>query len=266
MRSLMVRRTALAASAAALALLATACGGSSDSDSSGSSDKAGDGKTAQADKTPSAAPAKALTADELEKAALTQADVKSGKVTTKVPAADDVAQDKVKADDEACAPLAYLQAGSYVGEPAATVKRSWLGDAQKPEAGAKPEDAMLAALNRAKVVATLASYEDGGAEQAMKELNTAATKCADGFSYAMGSDKVKIVKVATTDAPQGADEALAVTATMDAEGVKAPVKGVVVRKGATLAYFPAFNLASAASGKDFDFPAELVDAQLAKLK
>ncbi|MGX4690369.1 hypothetical protein [Streptomyces sp. JNUCC 63] len=263
MRSLLVRRTALAASAAALALLATACGGSSDSDSA---DKAGDGKTAQADKTPSAAPAKALTADELEKAALTQADVKSGKVTTKVPAADDVAQDKVKTDDAACAPLAYLQAGSYVGKPSATLKRSWLGDAQKPKAGAKPEDAMLAALDRAKAVVTLASYEDGGAEQAMKDLNTAATKCAGGFSYTVGSDKVKIVKVATADAPQGADEALAVTTTMDAEGVKAPVKGVVVRKGATLAYFPAFNLASAASGKDFDFPTEIVDAQLAKLK
>ncbi|MFE9169856.1 hypothetical protein ACFYNZ_10080 [Streptomyces kebangsaanensis] len=263
MRSPVVRRTALAASAAALALLATACGGSSDGDSK---DKAGDGKTTQAEKTPSAAPAKALTADELEKVALTQADVKSGKVTTEVPAADDVAQDKVKADDAACAPLTYLQAGSYVGEPAATVKRSWLGDAQKPKAGAKPEDAMLAALDRAKVVVTLASYEDGGAEQAMKDLNTAATKCAGGFSYAVGGDKVKIVKVATEGAPQGADEALAVTTTMDAEGVKAPVKGVVVRKGATLAYFPAVNLASMAGGKDFDFPAELVDAQLAKLK
>jgi hypothetical protein len=50
------------------------------------------------------------------------------------------------------------------------------------------------------------------------------------------------------------------------DGVKSPVKTVVVRKGATLAYVPAVNLASAASGKDFDFPTEIVDAQLAKLK
>ncbi|MFF3909202.1 hypothetical protein ACFYZJ_25175 [Streptomyces sp. NPDC001848] len=43
------------------------------------------------------------------------------------------------------------------------------------------------------------------------------------------------------------------------------MKGVVVRKGATLAYFPAIDLASPATGKDFDFPTEIVDAQLAKL-
>lgn len=261
----MVRRTALAASAAALALLVTACGGSSD-DGGDSSDKAGGDKTAQADKTPSAAPAKPLTADELEKAALTQADVKSGKVITKVPAADDIAQDKVKTDNPECDPLAHLQAGSYVGEPSATVKRSWLGDVQKPGADAKPEEVMLAALNRAKVIVTLASYEDGGAEQAMKDLNKATEQCSGGFTYAVDGDKIKIVEVAATDAPQGADEALAVNETMDAEGVKAPVKGVVVRKGATLAYFSVVNLASTASGKDFDFPTEIVDAQLAKLK
>ncbi|MET8244725.1 hypothetical protein ABZV31_10085 [Streptomyces sp. NPDC005202] len=263
MRPSVLRRTALAASAAALALLATACGGSSDG-----GDKGGDDKTAQADKTASAAPAaaKALTAAELEKAALAQADVKSGKVTTKVPAQDDIAQDKVKADGEACAPLAYVQTGSYVGKPAATVKRSWVGDAKKPAAGASAEDTMMAALDRAKVVETLASYEDGGAEQAMKDLKAAAQKCAGGCSFTVGGTKTKDLKVVTTQAPDGADEALALTLTVDAEeGIKAPVKAVVVRKGATLAYFPAVNLASAATGKDFDFPTEIVQAQLAKL-
>ncbi|WP_406172753.1 hypothetical protein [Streptomyces sp. NBC_00996] len=263
MRPTAVRRTALAASVAALALLATACGGSSDG-----GDKSGDGKTAQADKTVSATPAaaKVLTAAELEKAALTQADVKSGKVVTKVPARDDIAQDKVKTDDPACEPLAYLQGGSYVGKPADTVKRSWTGDAKKPAAGASAEDTMLAAVDRAKVVLTLASYEDGGAEKAFADLSTAAAKCAGGFTFTVGSDKTKILKVVTTDAPQGADEALALTSTVDAEeGIKAPVKGVVVRKGATLAYFPAVNIAAAATGKDFDFPMELVEAQLTKL-
>ncbi|MFG2310324.1 hypothetical protein ACGFS9_16885 [Streptomyces sp. NPDC048566] len=263
MRTTAVRRTALAASAAALALLATACGGSSDD-----ADGAGDGKATPAGTASSAAPApaKALSAAELEKAALTQADVESGKVVTKVPAQDDIAQDKAKTDDAACAPLAYLQVGSYVGKPAATVKRSWTGDAEKPAEGASAEEAMLAAVDRAKVVVTLASYDDGGAEQAMKDLAEAAKKCAGGYGFAVGGDKTRIVKVATTDAPQGADEALALTSTVDAEeGVKAPVKGVVVRKGATVAYLPAVNIASAASGKDFDFPEEIVQAQLAKL-
>jgi hypothetical protein len=53
---------------------------------------------------------------------------------------------------------------------------------------------------------------------------------------------------------------------MEADGDQFPVKGVVVRKGATLAYFPAVNLAAAATGKDFAFPTQLVDAKLAKLK
>ncbi|MFI1763836.1 hypothetical protein ACH41H_17535 [Streptomyces sp. NPDC020800] len=259
MRRIVLRRAAVAASAAALALLATACGGSS-------GDKGDDGRAAQADKSAPAAPAKALSAADLEKAALTQADVKSGKVVTKVPAQDDIAQDKVTADDPACKPLAYLQVGSYVGKPAATVKRSWAGDAKKPAAGASAEEKMLALTDRSKTVETLASYDDGGAEQAMKDLRAAATKCAGGFSFTVDGEKTKVLKVTTGTAPEGADEAVALTWFVDAEeGVKAPVKGAVVRKGATLAYFPVLNISAAATGKDFDFPTEIVDAQIAKL-
>ncbi|WNM29647.1 hypothetical protein RKE30_04170 [Streptomyces sp. Li-HN-5-11] len=263
MRSIVVRRTALAASVAAFALLVTACGGSSDSGGKGS-----DGKSGQGDKGASAAPAavRALGAAELDKAALAQADVKSGKVG-KVAAKDDVPQDKVSAKKADCAPLAYLQSGTYVGKPSASVKRTWVGDAKKPKAGASAEDAAMAGLDRAKVLETLASYGDGGAEQAMKDLKTAARKCAGGFTYTVTGTENQFEKVTTTPAPGGADEALALTLTMDAgDGVKAPVKTVVVRKGATLAYLPAINLASAAGGKDFDFPTEIVDAQLAKLK
>ncbi|MBL1105636.1 hypothetical protein JK361_13745 [Streptomyces sp. 5-8] len=255
-----VRRAGLAASAAALAVLLSACGGSGDGTE--------DGKTAQAGKSASAAaaPARTLTAAELEKAALTQADVKSGKVVTKVPAVDDIAQDKVETDKPECAPLSYLQVGSYVGKPAADVKRSWTGDPKKPAAGASQEEAMLSVVDRPKVVLTLASYDGDEAAKAFGELKAAASACAGGFSFTVGGDTTKIVKVSTTAAPEGADEAIALTWLIDAEeGVKAPVKGVVVRKGATLAYVPAVNIASAATGKDFPFPTELVEAQLAKL-
>jgi len=258
MGSTAVRRTALAASAAALALLATACGGSSDGDSKG-----GDKKATQADK---AAPAKALSAAELEKAVLTQADVKSGKILPALPAEDDSAQDLVKADDETCAPLAYLQGAGYVGKPAAKVKRVWVGDAKKPAAGAGADDKLLASLDVEKSGETLASYADGGAERVMKDLKAAAQKCAGGFSYTVGGEKAKIAKVVTTQEPGGADEALALTLTsLNDEGIKAPTKVVVVRKGATLAYFPVMNAASFGSGKDFPFPTQIVDAQLAKL-
>ncbi|MFI1418256.1 hypothetical protein ACH4VX_09725 [Streptomyces sp. NPDC020731] len=260
MRTTAVRRTALAASAAALALLATACGGSGDED------KADDGK-GKGDSTASAAPAaEALTAAELEKAGLAQADVKSGKVATKVAATDDIAKDQVKTDDAACLPLAHAQAGVAQGEPAATVKRSWTGEPVKPSEGTDPEDALLASLDVDKMLINLASYEGDGAAQAMKGLITAAEKCAGGFTATVSGEKAKVVKVATSAGPEGGDEGTAITLTVAVdEEIKAPNKIVVVRKGATLVSFSAVNLAAMATGEDFEVPADVVAAQLGKL-
>ncbi|WP_073948312.1 hypothetical protein [Streptomyces kebangsaanensis] len=266
MRSPVVRRTALAASAAALALLATACGGSSDGDSKV---EAGDGKTTQAEKTPSAAPAKALTADELEKVALAQKDVDNGKVDTRITGADDVKKEQVKAEDAACQPLALTQASAAQGDPAATVKRVWTeAGKKKPSASdAMSEEAMLASLDLDKVILTLASYEDGGAETVLKDTKASLEKCAGGFTYTGAGEKVKTLKVAETEAPEGADEALAMTMTIAADGGdKMIFKAVVARKDTTVASFVALNLAAAATGKDFEFPTRIVDTQLAKLK
>ncbi|MEU6816561.1 hypothetical protein [Streptomyces sp. NPDC046860] len=259
MRATVVRRTALAASATALALLATACG-SGDTDEAAGSE--GDGAKAAA----SAPAAKALTAAELEKAALAQSDVKSGKVTTKVPAGDDIAADKVTADDEACLPLARAQAGVAQGEPASTAKRSWLGTPKKPAPGTKPEDMLLAALDVNKTLIGLASYDGGAAESSLKALSEAARKCAGGFSATVGGEKTRFLKVATAAAPQGGDEGVAVTLTMAADdGVRAPVKVVAVREGATVATFSTVNMAAMASGKDYRVPADVIAAQVAKL-
>ncbi len=253
-----VRRSALAASAAALALLVTACGGSDEGD--GGKDDAG--KAASA----SAAPAtEALTAAELEKAALVQADVKDGKVVTKVPAGDDIAADKVVAEDEACRPLARVQSGVAVGSPAATVKRSWTGEPKKPAEGADVEKALQAGLDVDKVLVTLASYEDGGAEQVLKDVDAAAEKCAGGFGYTSVGEEFKIVKVAEAEAPKGADEAIALTLTLSAEGVEAPVNVVVTRAGSTVAAFSAVNFAAMGTGEKAPFPMPVADAQLAKL-
>ncbi|KES08147.1 hypothetical protein BU52_06870 [Streptomyces toyocaensis] len=260
MRTSAVRRTVFAASAAALALLVTACGGSGDEG------KSGDGK-GKADSAASAAPAdKALGAAELEKAALAQSDVKSGKVATKLPATDDITEDQVKSGDAACLPLAHAQAGVAQGEPAATVKRSWTGEPVKPSEGTKPEDALLAALDVDKMLINLASYDGDGAAQALKGLTTAAEKCAGGFTATVAGEEMKVVKVATTAAPEGGDEGTAITLTVAAEeDVKAPSKIVVVRKGATLVSFSAVNLAAMATGEDFEVPADVVDAQVGKL-
>ncbi|GAA3498943.1 lipoprotein [Streptomyces prasinosporus] len=260
MKPTAVRRTVLAASAAALALLATACGGSGD-------ETKGDEGKGKADSSASAAPAtKALTAAELEKAALAQADVEDGKVATKLPATDDLAADKVKAEDAACQPLAYALSAVPAGSPAATVKRSWTGEPKKPAGDTSPEEALLAGLDMEKVLIALASYEDGGAEQVVKDVDAAVGKCAGGFAFTAAGEKLQILKAEKTEAPGGADEALAITATLAAdEDIKAPMKVVVARKGATVVTFAAVNLASAATGADFDFPAKISDAQLAKL-
>ncbi|MFD7994411.1 hypothetical protein [Streptomyces mexicanus] len=262
MRSLSARRAGIAAAAAARALLATACGGSSDAGG-----KDDDGFTVRADRTaPAPAAATPPTAAELEKAALTQADVTSGKAITEVPAGDNLTPDKVTSAVTACTPLALLQAGTYPGTPAGTAKRSWVSDGRKVPAGAGPEESADAAMDRTKTVETLASYRDGGAEQVMKDLKTAVRECAGGFSCTAAGTRTKVLKVVTATAPQGADEAPAVTSTVAADGVDAPMKSVVVRKGATVVLFPAVTIASVATGRDFAFPAGIVDARLEKLK
>ncbi|MER7485344.1 hypothetical protein ABTY20_05310 [Streptomyces sp. NPDC126497] len=262
MRTTAVRRTALAASAAALALLVTACGGSGDEDKADGDKGKGD-STASASAAPAA---EALTADELKKAALVSGDVESGEVTDQVSPKDFVKQDEVEADDEACAALAYVQSGTVVGKPSATAQWMWIGEPDKSAAaGGDAEDVMNAALDVTSVRATLAAYADGGAQKAMEELGKAVGDCAGGFAYTAQGEKVKNLKVAETEAPEGADEALALTATVDTEGTKVPMKAVVARKGSTVAYFPAVNLASVGSGEDFEYPADVVRAQLAKL-
>ncbi|MFC8873441.1 hypothetical protein [Streptomyces ardesiacus] len=262
-----VRRTALAASAAVLALLATACGGSSDDDGAAGDGEAKAERSAPAGDAGQSAPAgDAPTAADLEKAALAPADVKNGEVTTKVPAKDDVAKDQVSADDAACLPLALAQSAVAQGEPAASVKRSWQGQTEAPSDSKGPDGQDMTTVNVDKIMLNLASYADGGAEQALKGLSTAAEKCSGGFVASAGGDKLKITEVGTATAPEGGDEAVAVDLGVDvgkdADGL---MKLVVVRKGATLVTFSAVNLSSMMTGAEFEVPAEVVDAQVAKL-
>ncbi|WP_217167027.1 hypothetical protein [Streptomyces sp. AC512_CC834] len=267
MSSTAVRRTALAASAAALALLATACGGSSDDDSAAGDDKAKADQSAPAGDADQSAPAgKALTAAELEKVALAQADVKNGEVTTELPAEDKVAKDQISTDDETCLPLVHVQAAVAQGESAADVQRSWSGQSEAPSESKGPDGQDMTTVDVNQIMLNVASYEDGGAEQALAALNTAAEKCAGGFDATVGSDKMRVTKVSETDAPKGGDEGLAVDLGVatgkDSSGL---MKIVVVRKGSTLATFSVVNLSSVMTGADFEVPTEVIDAQVAKL-
>ncbi|MEV8597820.1 hypothetical protein [Streptomyces sp. NPDC052012] len=261
MRTISVRSTALAASAASLALLVTACGGSGDGGTADDSKGKADSSTAAA-----APAAKALTSAELEKVALAQADVKTGKVTDKIPAKDDVAKDQVSADNETCLPLIHAQLGIAQAEPAASVKRSWTGQTETQSEGSGPDGQDMTNVDVNKMMLNLASYQDGGAEQALAALKKAAEQCAGGFTATAAGEQTPIAEVTTTTAPDGGDEAVAFTLGVPTgKDVNAPLKVVVVRKGATLASFSAVNLSAMFTGKDYDVPADVVDAQLDKL-
>ncbi|MEU9633344.1 hypothetical protein ACGFZZ_01750 [Streptomyces tendae] len=266
MSSTAVRRTALAASAAALALLVTACGGSDD-DSAAGDDKAKAEQSAPAEGPGGSAPAgKALTAAELEKVALAQADVKNGEVATELSADDQVAKDQISADDKACLPLVHVQGAVAQGEPAADVQRSWQGQSESPSESKGPDGQDMTDIDVNKILLNVASYADGGAEEAMAGLKAAVEKCADGFDATAGGDKMRVTKVSGADAPKGGDEGLTVNIGVatggDGSGL---MKLVVVRKGSTLATFSAVNLSSMMTGAEFEVPAEVVDAQVAKL-
>ncbi|GAA2576606.1 MULTISPECIES: hypothetical protein [Streptomyces] len=267
MSSTAVRRTALAASAAALALLATACGGSSDDDSAAGDDKAKAEQSAPAEGAEGSAPAgKALTAAELEKVALAQADVKNGEVATELSAEDQVAKDKISADNEACLPLVHVQGAVAQGEPAADVQRSWQGQSESPSESKGPDGQDMTDIDVNEILINVASYADGGAEQAVAGLKTAVEKCAGGFEATVGSDKMRVTEVSGLDRLKGGDEGFTVDIGVATGGDSSGLmKLVVVRKGATLATFSAVNLSAMMTGAEFEVPADVVDAQVAKL-
>ncbi|MFA3873800.1 hypothetical protein ABS735_08945 [Streptomyces sp. MMCC 100] len=267
MSSTAVRRTALAASAAALALLATACGGSSDDDGAAGDETAKTEQSAPAEGAGASAPAgEALTAAELEKVALAQADVKNGEVATELSADDQVAKDQISTDDKACLPLVYVQGAVAQGEPAADVQRSWQGQTESPSASKGPDGQDMTDVDVNEIMLNVASYADGGAEQAMAGLKTAVEKCAGGFDATVGSDKMRVTEVSGVGRLKAGDEGLTVNIGVatgaDSSGL---MKLVVVRKGSTLATFSAVNLSSMMTGAEFEVPAEVVDAQVAKL-
>jgi hypothetical protein len=257
MRPTVTRRTAaVAASALWLALVAGCTGSGSDA----SEEK--DGKA-----TSQPAAGKPLSATQLEKAALTTQDVDGYSVEE--PGEDELMKQKdVKADKEACAPIAHALSGVVAEGSEAEEHRQITSD---PKAAASEdtdaEDSLGSAFDVTATLVSLASYE--GPEQteaALKSLSEAVDACTGGFGVTVKGGGQKVTKVKRQTAPKGSgDEVVAVTLTAEQAGRSGPMKFVVVRQGSTLAYFTAVNLASLVSGKDYPFPTDLVEAQLAKL-
>jgi hypothetical protein len=267
-------RSALVVSALSLALV-TGCS-SSDSDgadsakasapASASATATAAGDTAAGDTATGAAatePAgKVMTSAELDKAILVTADVEGHTVEEMAEADLPKAEDVTSVKAEACTPIAQAMTGVVIGKPSSTAIRDVRAKAASPAPG---EDPLLAAFNITAVAVLLTAYDGTGSQDALASLKTAADACASGFTFTSDGDPEKVTKVTATTAPSGADEAVALTVEIEADGVKAPVKVVVARKGNTLAYFSALNPASLSTGADFEFPAQLVTAQLPKL-
>ncbi|GAQ67444.1 hypothetical protein SsS58_07899 [Streptomyces scabiei] len=243
LRSAVIRRSCVAGAAVLSLTLLTAC---SDSGESGEKGGSGGGKPA-------------LSAADLEKVVLKDGDVKGHKVSEPNGTVD---RKTIEPGSDACAPVAYAMLGSVVDEPAATVQR----ETQKkidPVEAAKSGDA--SGLDATRTLLRLSAYDGEAARAVMKSLTASAEDCADGFEVTADGTSQQVTKVTTDPAPEGADEAIALTFLSEAEGTKVPMKVVVFRQGATVGYVTALNLASAATGKDFDFPAEVVEAQVKKL-
>ncbi|MFI9629143.1 hypothetical protein [Streptomyces sp. NPDC052042] len=256
MRPTAIRRTALAATAACVALLATACGGGSDSGDKGSDAK---GKEPAAAKP---ADVKALTAAELEKAALAQGDVEGHKIA-EAAAKDVISKNEIKSENAACTPLANALMGAEVGEPAALAKRTVVSEPKKKE-GLKAEEKLKAATDITTTQLALGSYDGTGAADSIAALRKAATECAGGFEFTTAGAKNKITKVTEAQVKAG-EEATAWTVEMDADGEKLLLKLVGMRQGSSFASFSSMNLAAIGEGGDFELPTAVVEAQAKKL-
>ncbi|MFE5482148.1 hypothetical protein [Streptomyces sp. NPDC056527] len=246
-----VRTAAAVASAASLALLLTACGGDGKGEEKG--------KDAAKPSATSAAPAaKALSAAELEKLVVEQADLKAHKVQ-KAEAGDVVKSGDVATDKAACKPIADAMSFIAPGSPAATVQRKAVAIPEK-NATQDPTDAAIGALGAPVTAVTLGSYDGAGAQDALALLKTAGTECAGGFTVKSGGEQTKVSKVAPDTVTAG-EEAVAFTVTSDMEGTPFISKLVVFRKGNNLAALSTISLA----GEVKEQPKVLIDAQAAKL-
>lgn len=255
-RTALVRRTVLTASAVSLALLATACG-SSDKDGKQDDTKPGGSSSA-----PAAPAAKGKTDAELGGLLLVQADLPDH--VLKTATADEVkAAAGATSDKAACLPLVKAQSMTAQGASTGTARVKAVAKGKQPAADASPEEKLKAgldALGATATTVTLESYEAKGAETAFASLKAAGTACASGYAVTQAGEAGKVTKVGPAAAVTAGDEALAYTVEGDADGEAFSTQLVVVRKGNTLATFSALSLAGTA-----EQPTAVVTAQLKKL-
>ncbi|MEV6577046.1 hypothetical protein AB0M92_02620 [Streptomyces sp. NPDC051582] len=261
MRSTLVRRTVLTASAVSLALLATACG----------SDKADDKK---ADAKPSAAPsssaaaapaAKGKTDAELGALLVTQAEVPDYMVQAEAGAKLGTADaTPISTDKAECKVLVQAQAMQKVGKPTGAARMALSAKPKEPGANASTEEKLDAIKNALGVTTTMTglfSYDGTGAQELLASVKAAGTACAGGFSATSQGDTTKYESVKPGPAVTAGDETVSLSLNADlGDGDKGTALITVVRKGSTVATFSSISLAGTT-----ELPKTLIDTQVKKL-
>ncbi|MGW0604379.1 sensor domain-containing protein [Streptomyces sp. NPDC002640] len=227
----------------ALPLLA-ACAGAEDGPADGASTSLGIGASAMP--LPGSKGALPLSVVQLEQAALTGPDLPSGVISSKAGPGDFPKPETVRAEDK-CRPVALLQAGSVIGAPITVVRRTWTGRADND------------ASTRLTARITLASYaSEEAAQKVTAALDRAANDCAEGFTYEAPGTQARNREITRVLAPQGADEAMTLTARIGKS--KRPVSLTLARKGAT-----AVHITVTSTGDTAELPDGLVETQFLKL-
>lgn len=263
------RRTGTVAALAALVLgLTTACGGGDSGDEGDKPTKPDASATAEAKdpkdpgqvSEPPAIEEQPKTVDpkvkgvgagggkELTKAELDTAVLATGDVSTfKVAPIDGPPPQGETADDPACVPLTAMINGKPEPESSAAVYRQLVG----------------AKTGRPAVSEFLSTHGTQGAITLLSRLSDAVKACEDGFKGSGAGSTSTYSAVKRIDVPKAGDDTLAYQVTGEFEGDPVPLVFHVVRVGGTVATFYTANLDGAATP---EIPSILLATQAAKLK
>nr|WBO80015.1 hypothetical protein SBE_003759 [Streptomyces sp. SBE_14.2] len=247
----------VAVGAVALALI-TGC---SSDDSKGSDE----GKGKEGASTPTTA-AKALSAAELEKLLLADADLDAKKY--KVEDGDDTlpkSKAGVKTDKSECEALVWATGALPPGDTDAAASNA-VSKLPVGSGGEAPEN-ITDAFDISMTFVGLSSYDGDGAEKAMKLVSDGVSACGGGYGMTAEGETTKVTKIASAKGSGQGDESVAYVQSVDMDGEgTADFKTEVVRKGNTIATFYSFDLAALGSGKPSEIPADVISAQLGKVK
>ncbi|MCX4691538.1 hypothetical protein [Streptomyces sp. NBC_01408] len=258
MRSALVRRSVLTASAVSLTLLATACG----------ADKADDKKADAKPSAPaaSAAPAaKGKTDAELAPLLVTQAElpdyIEAKDAATKASASGAAVG---TTDKPECKVLLQAYGQQKIGTPTGVALTAFGAKPKEVGPDATAEEKAAAITNAIGITTTLtglSSYDAKGAEETLASIKSAGQACAGGFSVTEGTEVTKFDSVKPGETVSVGDESVSFVLTMDLEdGDKSTVLLTVARKGNTLATLSSISLTGTAV-----FPKTLIEAQGKKL-